>query len=290
MAEQKFDVIIIGGGPAGIAAALYVVRGGLNVAVIHNGESALHRAEYIENYYGVGRVSGAEMYESGIAQAHALGVKIIDGQVTFVQSDGESFSVYTPTGELYSRKLVIATGAARKKADVAGISDYEGKGVSYCAVCDAFFYRKKRVGVIGAGEFAEHEFSALKSVAGEVCLFTNGDTPCFSVQPVYTQKIVSVFGREDGRLGGVELDGGERVELDGLFVALGVMGSSAIAKSMGVFTDENGAIKVDGRGMTNISGLFAAGDCTHGLKQVSKAVADGMNVGLSVVSDLKRGV
>ena len=286
--ENIYDVIIIGGGPAGVSAALYAVRGGLATAIIHSGSSALHRAERIENYYGSGALSGADLYDRGIEQARALGVAVIDGQATFAQTDGEVFTVSATVGEYKAKRLVVATGAARKTVDIAGLKDYEGKGVSYCAVCDAFFYRKKRVGVIGAGEFAEHEYSAIKNVAGATYLLTDGETPSFTADNVATNRIARVIGR-DGRVGGVAFEDGTELELDGLFVAVGVLGSGAIAKSIGAFTDVNGAIITDEKGMTNVAGLYAAGDCTVGVKQVGKAVADGMTVGIALINDLKRG-
>lgn len=286
--ENIYDVIIIGGGPAGVSAALYAVRGGLATAIIHSGSSALHRAERIENYYGSGALSGADLYDRGIEQARALGVAVIDGQATFAQTDGEVFTVSATVGEYKAKRLVVATGAARKTVDIAGLKDYEGKGVSYCAVCDAFFYRKKRVGVIGAGEFAEHEYSAIKNVAGATYLLTDGETPSFTADNVATDRIARVIGR-DGRVGGVAFEDGTELELDGLFVAVGVLSSGAIAKSIGAFTDVNGAIITDEKGMTNVAGLYAAGDCTVGVKQVGKAVADGMTVGIALINDLKRG-
>lgn len=284
-----FDVAIIGGGPAGISAALYAARGGLKVAVIHSGASALHRAERIENYYGSGALSGAELYERGIAQARELGVAVIDGQATFAQTDGKTFTVNTTAGELRAKRLVAATGAARKSVNIEGLKEYEGRGVSYCAVCDAFFYRKKRVGVIGAGEFAEHEYSALKNVVGKAYLLTNGEQPSFEADNVERGGIARVLGR-DGRVCGVMFDDGAELELDGLFVAVGVMGSGALAKSIGAFTDGGGAIVTDEFGRTNVDGLYAAGDCTAGIKQIGKAVSDGMSVGLALINDLKRGV
>lgn len=286
--ENIYDVVIIGGGPAGVSAALYAVRGGLATAILHSGASALHRAERIENYYGSGALSGADLYDRGIEQARALGVAVIDGQATFAQTDGEVFTVSATVGEYKAKRLVVATGAARKTVDIAGLKDYEGKGVSYCAVCDAFFYRKKRVGVIGAGEFAEHEYSAIKNVAGATYLLTDGETPSFTADNVATDRIARVIGR-DGRVGGVAFEDGTELELDGLFVAVGVLSSGAIAKSIGAFTDVNGAIITDEKGMTNVAGLYAAGDCTVGVKQVGKAVADGMTVGIALINDLKRG-
>ena len=281
-----YDCIVIGGGPAGVTAAVYAVRGGLEVLLVHGGVSALHRTERIQNYYGFGDVSGGELYKKGIAQATELGVNVLNGEVTFVQTDGTRFSVTMSGDEYYSKTLVIAVGATHKQLDIEGLGALEGKGVSYCAVCDGFFYRKRKVGVIGAGEYAEHEYSYLKGVAGETVLFTDGEKPAFNADNIITERIVRAV-EKNGRLGGMETESGKIYELDGLFVAHGVMGGTGLSKSLGVFTDERGSIKTDGRGMTNIKGLYAAGDCTSGIKQIGKAVADGITAGMSVIADIK---
>lgn len=285
---DNYDVIIIGGGPAGVSAALYIVRGGRSVLLVHNGVSALHKAELIQNYYGTGEISGAALYDVGIEHARRVGACVVNAQVTFVEFDHGVFTVKTETGDYAARRLIIATGSPRKKADIEGIAELDGKGVSYCAVCDAFFYRKKRVGVIGAGAFAEHEYYALKNVVGDAFLLTDGDSPSFEVDKdrVYTAKIARITER-DGRVGGVEFEDGTSIPLDGVFIALGSMGSASMAKTLGILTDKSGDIKTDGYGRTNIGGLYAAGDCTVGIKQIGKAVVDGMNVAFGVIADIK---
>lgn len=282
---KNYDLLIIGGGPAGSSAALYGARGGLKVCVLHNGVSALHRAERIENFYGSGAVSGDELYARGLEQARAVGADIIETVVTFA-SFTDKFEVDTTDGKFTGKALLLATGASRKQADIDGI---DAVGVSYCAVCDGFFYRKKKVGVIGAGEFAAHEYAALEHIAGEVVLFTNGESTAISAPTVYAQKIKRIEKNGDGRVCGVTLDDGETVSVDGLFVAIGVCGSSAIAKSMGILTLPDGSIKTDALGRTNIPGLYAAGDCTSGIKQVAKAACDGMNAAFDIIKTLRNG-
>ena len=287
MENTIYDVIITGGGPGGISTALYAVRGGLNVLVIHDGNSALHRAERIQNYYGTGELSGAALYEQGIAQAKDLGASVVKAQVTFVRCDGDGeknrFTVVTSEREYACSRLVIATGAARTSLNIEGIKQFEGKGVSYCAVCDGFFYRKKTVAVIGDGEYARHEYNALKSIVGKVYLLTDGKTPSFTVANTVTAKLKCITG--DTRVSAVEFVDGTAIEVDGVFVAVGTMGSTAIAKSVGVLTDGNGAIITDEHGMTNVVGLYAVGDCTAGIKQIGKAVADGVRVGIELIKN-----
>ena len=286
MEKQDYDVIIIGGGPAGASTALYAARGGLSTLLLHNGNSALHKAECIQNFYGAGAISGDKLYDLGVEQARAVGATVINDQATFVSFDGNEFSVSLPKTVIKAKRLVMATGSARKTANIPGLKDLEGKGVSYCAVCDAFFYRKKSVGVLGAGEFAQHEYNALKNVVGSVVLLTDGAEPSFEADNVDTRKIERVL-ENGGRFSGVKFEDGEQKELSGLFVALGVLGSQSLCKSLGVFTSDDGSVKVDENGMTNVKGLYAAGDCTGGVKQIAKATADGMRVGLSLIADLK---
>lgn len=286
-AMSEYDVIIIGGGPAGVSAALYAARGGLNVAIVNGGASALKKAERIQNYYGTGDVSGDVLYEKGIEQAKSVGAEVIDAQATSAYINSV-FEVTTTAGKLFGKKLVIATGAARQTPRI-DVSAFEGKGVSYCAVCDAFFCRNKKVAVLGDGEYAKHEYEVLSAVASEVVLLTDGKQTSFDDSGVVVdnRKIIRLVGNERGRLCAIEFEDGERLDVSALFIALGVMSSAAIAKSMGVMTDKSGSITVDAHGMTNVDGVYAAGDCTSGIKQVAKAVADGMNVGYSLIADIK---
>ena len=173
-------VIIIGAGPAGISAALYAVRGNLDPLVINNGIGALEKAEKIENYYGLEHpLSGQELYDTGIAQAKALGVRILDAQVLGV-GGFDTFVVKTTEGEFETQSLILATGSKRAAPKIPGVKEFEGKGVSYCAICDAFFYRGKDVAVLGNGDFAMHEAKELSNTASTVTIYTNGEEPKFT--------------------------------------------------------------------------------------------------------------
>lgn len=168
-------VIIIGAGPAGISAALYAVRGNLDPLVINNGIGALEKAEKIENYYGLDHpLSGQELYDTGIAQAKALGVRILDAQVLGV-GGFDTFTVKTTEGEFETQSLILATGSKRAAPKIPGVKEFEGRGVSYCAICDAFFYRGKDVAVLGNGDFAMHEARELSNTASTVTICINSD-------------------------------------------------------------------------------------------------------------------
>ena len=192
-------IIIIGAGPAGISAALYAARANMNPLVINNGIGALEKAEKIENYYGMEHpVSGKELFETGLAQAKALGVRILEVQVLGI-GGFDTFTVKTTAGDFDTISVILATGSKRKAPAIPGIKEFEGRGVSYCAVCDAFFYRGKDVAVLGNSDFALHEAEELAPMAGSVTIYTDGKEPEFSRKSsfaVNTMKIQSVEGDE----------------------------------------------------------------------------------------------
>ena len=153
-------VIIIGSGPAGISAALYARRSGADVTVITKGAGALAAAEWVENYYGFAEpVSGVELERRSIEGAKRLGVRFETDEVMAILpvAGGRSFRIEGVHGNYEGDALILAAGAPRKTPAIPGIREFEGRGVSYCAICDAFFYRGKNVAVIGAGDYALHE-------------------------------------------------------------------------------------------------------------------------------------
>ena len=281
------DVIIIGAGPAGISAALYTIRSGLETTVIAAGDSALAKAEKIENYYGFAEpISGKELLARGIDGAERLGVKFMNKQAVSIDYEDGGFSVVTSDDKKHRCKAVLlATGSKRLAPSIEGLTEFEGKGVSYCAVCDAFFYRNKNVGVLGSGEYALHEAKILAKTSKSVTVFTNGEEPT-AVFPSEFTIVKEPLSSLTGDAKAVLRDGTE-VKIDGLFVAYGVASSAALAQKAGAVTI-GGKIRVNDSMMTNVNGLFAAGDCTGGLLQVSKAVGDGAAAGMAIIKYVKR--
>lgn len=287
------NIVIIGAGPAGISAALYAARGNMSPLVINNGIGALEKAEKIENYYGLEQpLSGKELYERGISQAEALGVRILDAEVLGI-SGFDTFTVKTTAGDFDTVSVILATGGKRSAPKIPGLKEFEGRGVSYCAVCDAFFYRGKEVAVVGNGEFALHEAEELRNVTQDVTIYTDGKEPEFSREhpiAVNTMKIQAIEG--DDKVSGLLMQSDTAAQdaeapensfypADGVFVALGTAGSTEIARQMGAEITDKGNIKTDEEMATTIPGLFAAGDCTGGLLQVSKAVYEGSMAAIS---------
>lgn len=284
-------VVIIGSGPAGVSAALYTARAGIDTTVLTRGPGALARAEGIENYYGVpGPVSGAELERRGIEGAKAVGVQFVEAEavgLTFT----DKLTVETLSGDYPADAVILATGASRAAPPIPGLKALEGHGVGYCATCDAFFYRGKDVAVLGSGEYALHEASALLPLAKSVTLLTGGAPLTAEFPPeiaLCTEKVEAILGEEAGKVTSIRLAGGRELPLDGVFVALGVAGSTALARKMGAEVDGN-RIVVDEHMMTTVPGLFAAGDCTGGLLQVAKAVYEGAMAGNEAAKALRKG-
>lgn len=288
-----YDTIIIGSGPAGITASIYIKRAGFKVLVISKNQSMLNKVEKIENYYGFkNSISGKELIENGIAQAEKIGVEILQREVTNIKYTQDNlYEVITanqPLGEKYLTKTVIlATGVNRNTPQIKGIKEFEGKGVSYCAICDARFYKNKDVAVLGSGDYALSEIEELLPIAKSVTMITNGAEP---VQ--YRKENLSVNEKKIKEIKGsntveeIEFKDNSKQKIDGLFVAQGVASSLEFAKKLGAKT-ENNYILVNEDMETNIPNVYACGDCTGGILQISKAIYEGTKAGLSVINKLR---
>lgn len=283
-----YDVIIIGSGPAGVSASVYTKRAGKETLIIYSGKSNLENTEKIENYYGFENgISGKELYENGINQAKNIGVEVKNEDVIKIDLiQDKVFNVQTSKGNYQTKTVIIAVGQKRQTLEIKGTSEFEGKGVSYCAICDGFFYRNKDVAVIGSGEYAVSETNDLINLANKITILTNGEeAPNIRANNVeiITKGIKEIDG--DSRVEEIVLDDDSKIKVDGVFIALGGNGPVAIAKKIGLML-KNNKIEVDENMHTNINGIFACGDCTDGLLQVCKAVYEGAKAGLEAVKYL----
>ena len=283
------NIVIVGSGPAGVSAALYAVRAGVQTTVLTKGAGALARAEKIENYYGFAQpVSGAELERRSMENARRLGVQFVTAEAVGLTYT-DRLTVETVGKDYPADAVILTTGASRAVPRIPGLAGLEGHGVSYCAACDAFFYRGKDVAVLGSGEYALHEVQALLPVVHSVTLLTNGAPLTADFPPEVTvcpQAVEAVLG--ETVVTGVQLSGGVQLPVSGVFVALGVAGSTALARKIGAEVDGN-RIVVDARMQTTVPGLYAAGDCTGGLLQVAKAVYEGAQAGTEAAKALRKG-
>ncbi len=282
-----YDVIIIGSGPAGISASLYTKRAGLETLIVSKGIGTLNKVEKIENYYGTPSISGKAIQEIGENQAKNLNIEIKSEEVMQIDY-GKNFIVKTLNYEYEAKTIIIATGSNRKVANIKGIKEFEGKGVSYCTTCDGFFYKDKDVAVLGNKEYALHEAQNLLPIAKSVTMLTNGEQPVEKRTEgieIKENKIREFRGTNS--IEEIEFEDNTKKKIDGVFVALGTASSSDLARKLGVILDKKNNIKVDSKMETNIKGVYACGDCTGGILQISKAVYEGMVAGMSAIQFIK---
>ena len=277
------DIIVIGSGPAGVSAAVYLKRFNLDVTVISNDNTALYSAHQIDNYYGFYGISGEELYQNGINQLNSLDINIINETVLAIEAYS-NFIVTTNKGVYEAKRVILATGKSRNKLKIKNARDFEMRGLSYCATCDGFFYRGKKIGIIGSGSAMMHELLFLRNMTNDITIFTDGEEIEVEGFNVVSEKIISLYGNEF--LEGV-ITVQNKYNLDGLFVAIGDASTFDFIKHLGIATDDKNNIKVDCNYQTNIKNLYAIGDSIGGVLQIAKAVYDGMMVSYSIYNERK---
>jgi len=284
-----YDTIIIGGGPAGMAAAIYATRYKLSSLVIAHDFGQISKAPCIENYPGVEKPSGMELITKFRDQAKEHGAEIKTSTITSIEKKEDLFELTAKEGEKYQAKTVIlAMGAAHRRLHIENEDKFVGKGVSYCSTCDAPLFSGKKVAVVGGGDSAAVSALHIAGIASEVTLIYRGDA--LKAQPSLIHNIESKENirvitnanveelKGDTFLSGAKLDNGEELEISGLFIEIGQIPSTDLARNAGIELDKSNYIQVNKAQMTNIPGVFAAGDITdasNNLKQILTAAAQG---------------
>lgn len=280
-------VIIIGQGPSGISAAIYLKRAGIDPLVIGKDYGALEGYDdLVENFYGqASPIEGKAMIQNGIKQAKGLGIEVVEDAVISLSTNEKGFIVKTATSMYESKAVLLATGKKRETLKRPGFNQFRGKGISMCAVCDGYFYRKKKIAVIGCGAYMLHELEHLKRMTNDVMVFTDGHPLDVSVDVPVIDEGIKKFGG-DTKLTHIETKD-HSYEVDGVFIALGTPSSVEFASQLGVIV-EKGNLVVDKNYQTNVEGLFAAGDIIGGKLQIAKAVYDGMMAADAIFDYLKK--
>lgn len=284
---KEIDALIIGKGPAGIQASLYMVRANVKPIVIGKDLGASEQAQIVDNFYGYPSIAGPDLIEIGIKQAKGLGIPVVSDEVLSISHNGERYIVKTVEETYAPFALLLATGTQRTIPRLRRIRNFTGKGVSYCAICDAFFFRNKVVAVLGNAQYAASEANELVELASKVYVLTDGlelEAEFDDRVIVIKDKLKSVLG--DDKVSGIETENGV-IELDGIFVALGSASSSDLATQIGLEV-AHGRIVVNQEQETAMPGLYAAGDCTPGPQQIAKAVSDGCIAGMNMVGYVRK--
>jgi thioredoxin reductase (NADPH) len=304
---ESWDLIIIGGGAAGLAAGIYGSRSGLRTLIIDEKMSGGTTAEAptVENYPGFPSISGTELADKMVLHCKKTGAVIHDLEsVISMDLTGEKKIIKTSHTEYEAVAIIIASGAHYREIGVKGEKEFKGRGVSYCGVCDGPFFKGKRVLIVGGGNTACTTTLYLSGIAGEVNVVHRRDA--FRAENALVKDIGSKSNvmlhlnsevleiKGDKVVKSVTLSNfktGETSELsvEGVFVQIGESPNSQVAKDSGVAVDEAGHIKIDIRQQTNITGVFGAGDVTnHPVMQVGTAVGQGITAALEAYSYVKR--
>lgn len=290
---KTYDVIIIGGGPAGLSAAIYAKRFGIEpLVMVRESGGLVATAPLLENWPGEKAITGAKLAQKMEKQAKKLKVKIVvdSAEKATAVADGKKFEVQAVEKTYSCRALILATGTKHKRLGAPGEAEFEGKGVSYCATCDGPMFANRTVAVIGGGDSAVKTALLLAGMASKVYLIYRGgalkcdafnkDSVCSheKVKVIYDTNVTRIVGEK--MVSGLELDkpyeGSAQLAVNGIFISVGHAPQSELAVGLGATVNDKAEVVVDKFGKTAVPGLFAAGDVTDfGFKQAVTAASQG---------------
>ena len=295
------DVLIIGSGPAGLSAAIYARRANLNVTVLEKlymGLGQVAESRQVDNYLGMPGMNGYDMGEAFRRHAEDFGAEFLEGEAAEIKKEGDIFCIVLKDGErLSARTVIYAAGAAHRHLGVVGEDVLAGRGVSYCAVCDGAFYRKKIVAVAGGGDTALDDALYLSEMCSKVYLihrreeFRGAKATLLKLREKENVTILApaVINEVKGenKVSGIVLSDGSEIECQGLFVAVGMEPQTELLKGF-VTLDKTGYVVADETGKTSVDGFFVAGDVrAKALRQVVTAAADGANAAVFAAEYLR---
>ena len=288
--SEILDLIICGGGAAGLTSAVYAARSGLDFVLIDISSSMgsqITQTADVDNYTGFEKVNGMELVMKFYEHAKALNAPMINDEVLEISKENGVFTVKCAQGEYKSKTVIYCSGASHRELGVKGEKELSGRGVGYCAVCDGFFYRNKTVVVVGGGNTAVTDALYLSKICKKVILVHRRDSlraekilverleNAENVEFMFNSEVAEILGEKGAD--GVLLKSGERLDCDGVFIAVGIVPRSDTVKNLAKL-DDNGYIVADESGRTSLDGLFAAGDVrTKELRQIITACSDGAN-------------
>lgn len=300
--KKNYDLVIVGAGPAALSAALYTSREDIDTLLFEKGAIGGLAAvtDWVDNYPGFAKgVAGLELADAMRAQAERFGAKIELGEVLSLKKDGNLIKLDTTSGEITAKAVLVATGSEYRKIGVPGEMEYYARGVHYCATCDGAFYRDKRLVVVGGGNSAVQEGIFLTRFASHIDMLVRSTLKASDVlikdlekhkdkitvhQGITTDEIVGADNKVS-KVVGTDSKTGKKVEFptDGVFVFVGLDPSTKFLDGSGIELDERRLIKSDTRLMTNVPGIFVAGDVRSGATlQIASATGEGATAALMI--------
>jgi len=298
---EEYDLIIIGGGPAGLSAAVYAARYKLKTLVLSKTIGGIAAtANKICNYPSYKEIKGFELMQKFIEQAKALEVPIFYNEVKEIKKQKTGFIVSTKKTDYFCKKIIIAIGTVRNKLNVPGEAGLLGKGVSYCATCDGVLFQDKIVAVVGGSDAALTSALLLAEYSPKVYIIYRKDK-FFRAEPSWidlvenNKKIESLFNEEVVKINGkdnvegVNLKSGKTLKVEGIFIEVGSLPKIDFLSNLKVETDEKGYVLVDKTQKTSEKGVYAAGDITNNsLKQIITAGAEGAVAVYNIYQEIKK--
>jgi thioredoxin reductase (NADPH) len=295
---MEYELAIIGGGAAGFTAGIYSVRSGIKTVIIEKGIGGglANVSPKIENYPGFESISGMDLMEKMKKHASRYVDINFNEEVNKIEKFNDKFKILTDKERYEAKAIILCTGTDYRKLNTPGEKELTGKGVSYCATCDGFFFKGKKVAVVGGGNTALIESIFLKQIGcKEVFVIHRRDQLRAEdaykneavekgVKIIFNSHVESIVGDQNVKsitLNNVKSSEKSRLEVDGVFISIGEEPQNHFAKELGVKLDERGFIVVDKQQRTNVNGVYAAGDITGGLRQVVTACAEGAIAALS---------
>jgi len=297
--NKVWDMVIIGLGPAGLGCAIYAARFEIDVLVIGTSYGGLITTTHIvENYPGITTASGSELMEMFRDHINSLDIPYITDEIREIEKDKDLFILRSFFQTFKAKSLCFATGSERRKLNIPGEEKYSGNGVSYCATCDGPFFKDKKVAVIGGSDSAAKEALFLANHASKVYIIYRRDEiraepinkqrvlQTENIELIYNTNIVEIKGNE--KVKSIIFDNGEEFELDGVFIEIGSVPNSELAKQIGVEKNEKQEIIINRKSETNIAGVFAAGDVADApFKQAVTGVSEGVIAAYSAFDYLR---
>lgn len=295
-----YDVIIIGMGPAGMNAALYAKRSGLNTLILEKNipGGLINVTNKVENYLGTGLVTGKDLVNKMVEHINEFEIEYKRESVNEIINNDNYKTVITNKGEYKAKALILASGRVPKKGNSEKITKLEGKGISYCAVCDAPFFKDKVVGIIGGGNSAFDEGLYLADFAKKIYMFIRGNE--IKADDIFVEKAknrdnveillnttVTDLIEENDKLKAVQINDKDVIDIDGLFLYIGYAPSTNYFQNLNI-TDDTGYIIVNEKMETKVPGIFAAGDIVKkNIYQIITAASDGSIAALSAKKYIK---
>ena len=297
--EKTYDLIVIGGGPTAIGSAIYAARFALDVLVIGKIFGGLIATTHlVENYPGITSTSGQGLMDMFKEHMNSLSIPYITDEIRSIENADDHFILHSFFQKFKALSVVIATGSERKKLGIPGEEDFAGRGVSYCATCDGPFYKDKTVCVVGGSDSAAKEALFLSQNVKKVYIIYRGEEiraepinkkrveENHKIEIIYKTNIVEIKG--DNTVKSVIFDNGTEFEVDGVFIEVGSIPNSDLAKRIGVETNKKDEIIINRKSETNIPGIFAAGDVADApFKQAITGVAEGVVAAYSAFDYVK---